>query len=318
MAVLLSVFTLIIVAIAFIGGPKNMENNRIHGSSREDTVDKDGVAYQNSTSLTDRINKTFHKEFGERKNEDLLKVREQFTGKLIEQPLDLEIEDNLDLDDGIIGDDDGIIGDDDEVEDIEKGDEEIWDNVFIDPLLKKSKPGIIYNIHGYINGEIKNNGYLSILTLSRSEDEFRSVNRLPYSVILTSAKSSVSYIHYYDNVIEQISTGDEELRNSWKRVYAELVKYKAIVDKIDTIEDLPTYIGKLNNLKLVSEVDLFIDNTLKYIIDYDPLLEEYYGTMEENIIDGIIEDEENSSDNLQDGIRIDEKDIEEGEDIGNY
>ena len=264
----LVIIVVVITALLIFNKPDDLKVSGLNNERSDQTTieESDETNRSSNISLEDKLDQTFHKEFGEGLDTKELKEMRKFTGRVIKQPVE-EVEevgnglfDLIDKDSNIEYDGDG-----NKIEIKEAN-----DNKFDDPLLKMSNKAVLYKIQMYINGEIKNNGYLSLLTKSKTDKEHVEERNVSYSVTLASAKESVSYIHYYNRIIKQTNSDNKALLASWDKVYKEVVKYKEIIDNINSIEDVPTYREDLNKLKLVSVTDSFVREALKYIGDYNP------------------------------------------------
>lgn len=312
-AVTAAVLVLTIVVYLLLNNPDDMKISGLNtgdGRTRQAQDAGDG-RYENNMTVQDKLDITFHKEFGEKLDvESTFKEMDVFSGKVIKQPVEQIIEDEQIEEQLEEYDEDGNLiereytDDDEENKDVEEINE--YNNEFNDPLLEKSSEEVLYKIQKYIGGEIINNGYLSVLTKKYSDSQTVS-----YKITINSAKRSASYIDYYDRVIKYTNAENERILLIWSDLYTEVVKYRDIINKIADSNDLPAYIDDLNKLKLVEKADKFIEEAVKYIGDYDPLAEITDGedsiTDEEEITN--IENDLNNGDysNQNDDINITEE-----------
>ena len=255
-----------------LSGLNNKANNQ------NETLANGGTSGDGNISLNDKLDRTFHNEFGDTLDTSSLKEMDVFTGNVIKQPEEkiIEVEEQYDEEGNILNEQYDEEGNLIEVETLP-------DNEFDDPLLKEPNEAILYKIQMYISGEIKNNGYLSLLTKSESEQQYISERKISYDIALNSARESASYIHYYDRIIRQTNADNKELLASWDKLYKEVVKYKDIIDAMTRVEDISTYREDLNKLKLVDRADSFIMEALKYIGDYNPFEESTEDINEESL-----------------------------------
>ena len=269
-----------IVVFLVSNNPDKMQLSGLNNkANNQNETQANGVASgDGNISLNDKLDRTFHKEFGDTLDTSSLKEMDVFTGNVIKQPEEkiIEVEEQYDEEGNILNEQYDEEGNLIEVETLP-------DNEFDDPLLKEPNEAILYKIQMYISGEIKNNGYLSLLTKSESEQQYISERKISYDIALNSARESASYIHYYDRIIRQTNADNKELLASWDKLYKEVVKYKDIIDTMTGIEDISTYREDLNKLKLVDRADSFIMEALKYIGDYNPFEERTEDINEESL-----------------------------------
>lgn len=269
-----------IVVFLVLSNPDKMQLSGLNNktNNQNETQANGGTSGYGNISLNDKLDRTFHKEFGDTLDTSSLKEMDVFTGNVIKQPEEkiIEVEEQYDEEGNILNEQYDEEGNLIEVETLP-------DNEFDDPLLKETNEAILYKIQMYISGEIKNNGYLSLLTKSESEQEYISERKISYDIALNSARESASYIHYYDRIIRQTNAENKELLASWDKLYKEVVKYKDIIDTMTGVEDISTYREDLNKLKLVDRADSFIMEALKYIGDYNPFKERTEDINEESL-----------------------------------
>lgn len=269
-----------IVVFLVLSNPDKMQLSGLNNktNNQNETQANGGTSGYGNISLNDKLDRTFHEEFGDTLDTSSLKEMDVFTGNVIKQPEEkiIEVEEQYDEEGNIINEQYDEEGNLIEVETLP-------DNEFDDPLLKEPNEAILYKIQMYISGEIKNNGYLSLLTKSESEQEYISERKISYDIALNSARESASYIHYYDRIIRQTNADNKELLASWDKLYKEVVKYKDIIDTMTGVEDISTYREDLNKLKLVDRADSFIMEALKYIGDYNPFEERTEDINEESL-----------------------------------